>query len=102
MTIDSLVVDSVDGTTLTTTSETELDSFSASTYRSVLSIYYKTSQGSDYHASEILVIHDGTNAYESQYGIIITDGSLYSVSVSLASGNVKLNVTFCKFKFDSL
>ena len=52
-----------------------------------------TSQGSNYHASEILVIHNGTTAYESQYGIIITNGSLYDVSVSLSSGSVKLSVT---------
>jgi len=92
LTIDSLVVDSTDGTTLTTTSSTELDSFSASTYRSAKYLL-QASQGSNYHASEILVIHNGTNAYESQYGIIITNSSLYDVSVSLSSGNVRLSVT---------
>jgi len=92
LTIDSLVVDSTDGTTLTTTSSTELDSFSASTYRSAKYLL-QASQGSNYHASEILVIHNGTNAYESQYGIIITNSSLYDVSVSLSSGSVRLSVT---------
>ena len=92
LTIDSLVVDSTDGTTLTTTSSTELDSFSASTYRSAKYLL-QASQGSNYHASEILVIHNGTNAYESQYGIIITNSSLYDVSVSLSSSNVRLSVT---------
>jgi len=92
LTIDSLVVDSTEGTTLTTTSSTELDSFSASTYRSAKYLL-QASQGSNYHASEILVIHNGTTAYESQYGIIITNSSLYDVSVSLSSGNVKLSVT---------
>ncbi len=92
LTIDSLVVDSTEGTTLTTTSSTELDSFSASTYRSAKYLL-QASQGSNYHASEILVIHNGTTAYESQYGIIITNSSLYDVSVSLSSGSVKLSVT---------
>ena len=92
LTIDSLVVDSNTGTTLTTTSETELDSFTASSFRSAKYLLQAT-QGSNHHTSEILIIHDGTNAFFSQYGIIITNSSLYEVSVSLTSGQVKLNVT---------
>ena len=69
-----------------------MDSFTAGTYRSAKYLLQAT-QESNYHTSEILVIHDGTNAYFSQYGIIITNSSLYDVSVSLASGSVKLNVT---------
>lgn len=92
LTIDSLVVDSNTGTTTTTTLETDLDSFSLSNYRSAKYILQAT-EGTNYHTSEVVVIHDGSTAYFTQYAEIVTNSSLYSVSVAVVSGNVVLKIT---------
>lgn len=92
LTIDSLVVDSSSGSTLETTSETDLDSWATSTYRSAKYVLQAT-EGTKYHTTEVIVIHDGSDAYFTQFGEIITTSSLFDVSTAVESGSVKLKVT---------
>jgi len=92
LTIDSLVVDSSSGSTLETTSETDLDSWATSTYRSAKYVLQAT-EGTKYHTTEVIVIHDGSDAYFTQFGEIITSSSLFEVSTLVESGSVKLKVT---------
>jgi len=82
--------------TTTSTSETDLDSFSASTYRSVkYTISISDSTASEYQMTEIHVLHDGSNAFFSQFGTVLAGGTteLATFSVAIESGNVKLKIS---------
>ena len=45
------------------------------------------------HATEVLLINNGTNAYFTQYGDAFSASSLFTLSSSIASGNMRLLVT---------
>ena len=49
--------------------------------------------GSDYHSTEILLIHDGTTVYMTEYGTIFTNASLGTFDGDISSGLVRLLVT---------
>jgi hypothetical protein len=42
---------------------------------------------------ELLVIHDGTTAYATQYGEIYTGSSLATFDANISTGNLRLLVT---------
>ena len=74
-------------TSVSSTSATAIDSFAVATYRSS-KIQIQITQGSNYQVSDILVIHDGTNAYFIEYGSIATNTYLGNFSVTVSAGNV--------------
>jgi len=81
--------------TLTTSAATAnqvLDSISASTYRSVRYQIQITS-GTEYHVTEVVIVHNGTTAFITEYGIITTDSSLASFDADISSGNLRLLTT---------
>ena len=78
--------------TTTTTSQTTLHSLSSSSYRSVEYMIQAT-QGSNYHVTKILAIHDGTTTYPTEYGTLYTNGSLGTFDVDISGGNMRLRVT---------
>mgnify|MGYP003114165727 FL=1 len=79
-------------TTTTTTSESPIDSFSTSSYR-FAKYQIIVTQGSSYHATEINIVHDGSVSYMTEYGTIITGGSLSAFSSDISGGNVRLLAT---------
>jgi hypothetical protein len=78
--------------TTTTTSQTTLHSLSSSSYRSVEYMIQAT-QGSNYHVTKILAIHDGTTTYPTEYGTLYTNGSLGTFDADISGGNMRLRVT---------
>jgi len=99
----------LDGGTLTTTStsETTMDSFVISTYRSgKYQISISDSTSGDYQQTEISVVHDGTSAYFTQYGTITTDTSelaTFGVDININTLRIRItpassNSTVFKFK----
>lgn len=66
-----------------------LDIFSTSSYRSVKYILQITNS-TNYQISEINLIHDGTNSYLTEYGLITTNGVLANYDTDINSGNVRL------------
>jgi hypothetical protein len=77
-------------------SETIVDSFSATAWRMVkylVSISKTTNGDNKFYATELTILCDGTDVSVSQYGMIDNDGDIGTVSVSKASGNVRLVVT---------
>ena len=78
--------------TTTTTSQTTIHSLSLSSYRSVEYMIQAT-QGSNYHVTKILVIHDGTTTYPTEYTPLYTNGSLGTFDVDISGGNMRLRVT---------
>lgn len=79
-------------TTSTTTADQVLDSISASTYRSVKYQIQVTSSTS-YHATEVTVVHDGTDTFITEYGTIITGSSLATFTADVSGGNLRLLTT---------
>ena len=75
-----------------TTANQVVDTIVASTYRSVKYIVQMT-QGTNYHVTEVLIIHDGTNTYMTEYGTMFTNTSLGTISSDVSGGNLRLLVT---------
>ena len=78
--------------TSTTSANQVVDSFSTSTYRTVKYLVQATSSTS-YQSSEIMIIHNGTTAFISEYGTVMTNTSLVSFDADVSGGNVRLLVT---------
>lgn len=76
-----------------TTADQVVDSFSAINYRTAKYLISMSHATLGYHATEVLVIHDGTNVYMTEYGTIWTQASLGTYSGSIVSGMVRLTVT---------
>ena len=78
-----------------TSSNTDLqamDSFALADYRSGKYLVSVTS-GSSYQVTELVVLHDGTNVYTTEYATILSGSTLAQFSANVLSGDIKLNVT---------
>ena len=79
--------------TTTTTSESNIDTFDASIFRSA-QYQIQITQGSAYHVTTLNVLHDGTNVYLSEFGTIkTTSDSLATFDADINSGNVRVRAT---------
>jgi hypothetical protein len=78
--------------TTTTTNSTVLFSFDKNVYGSGKFVVQATDE-SKRQVSEILVLHDGSEAYATEYAVIRTNGSLFDLEVSIVSSNVVLKTT---------
>ncbi len=80
---------------LYTTSNTDaqvVDSFVGTTYRSgkyLISII----SGTAYQSTEIMMLHDGTNAYITEYATLLSGSTLGTFVANIDSGSVRLFVT---------
>lgn len=78
---------------LTTTSANQIvDSFAYSSVRTV-KYYVEASTSSGYHATEILLTHDGSNCYITEYATIYSGSSLASFDANISGSNARLLVT---------
>lgn len=77
------------------TSPVVVDSFGITEYRSAKYYFQVSNPGlGEYESSEVMVVHDGTTAYRTQYARIYTGAnSLGSVAVTINSGNVDVSFT---------
>lgn len=84
----------VPGTTAltTTTANQVVDTFPHTANRTAKYLIQMTS-GTDYHATEVLLIHDGTTVHMTEYGTIFTNASLGTVNSDISGGLVRLLVT---------
>jgi hypothetical protein len=46
-----------------------------------------------YQAMEVIVIHNGTDAFVTRYGVIDTNGEIATVTADITSGNLRLRLT---------
>jgi len=76
-----------------TTADQIVDTFSAVNYRTAKYLISMSHATLGYHATEVLVIHDGTDVYMTEYGTLFTQASLGTFSGSIVSGMVRLTVT---------
>jgi len=82
----------VTSTTLTTTSASTIATHAAATYRTVKYLVQLT-QGTDYHSTEINLIHDGTTVYITEYGTLFDNAALGTFDATITSGNILLKLT---------
>ena len=86
-------VDARTTASLSTTSETSVDTTSTSSSKSIKYLVEAT-YSSDYQISEILIVTDGTNANLVEYGIVHTSASpLVSFDADVSGGNARLLAT---------
>lgn len=78
--------------TVATTSATAVDSWAISSYRSA-KYYVQITQGTDYQFSEVMVIHDGTTTYDTEYAVLETNGPLATITSAINGSNLELRVT---------
>jgi hypothetical protein len=79
--------------TLTTnTANQVIDSYSTTEYRTAKYLVQAIS-GADVHAEEIIVTHNDTNVFFTEYAVITTANSLFNVYATIQSSNVTVNVS---------
>ena len=79
---------------ISTNTKQNLDSYASGTYRTakyVVQIVDTT--GNKVHIEEILVFHDGTYVYMSEYGITTNTGELGTFDATIGGGLITLNFT---------
>lgn len=80
--------------TLSTTSSSQIvHTLDKITYRSAKFLVQMSHATLGYHVTEVLVIHDGTTAYVTEYGTMWTASSLGSVNADISGNNLRLLVT---------
>ena len=82
----------ITSTTVASTSATTIATHAVATYRSV-KYNVQITQGSNYHTTEINVLHNGTTAYITEYGTIFSGSSLATFDATISSGNLLLQIT---------
>lgn len=78
--------------TTTNTDAQIVDSFVATTYRSGKYLISITSSTS-YQSTEIMMLHDGTNAYITEYATLLSGSTLGTFVANVDSGTIRLFVT---------
>jgi hypothetical protein len=68
------------------------DTFAAASYRTAKYLV-QMSTSTAFHATEVLLIHNGTIVYMTEYGTIFSGSSLGSVDADISGGYVHLLVT---------
>ena len=94
--------------TTTSTSQTAILSLPVATYRSA-EYTIQVTEGTKYHVTKVLAIHDGTNVTFNEYGTLTTSTSLSTFALDVSSGNMRLlatpastNSTAFKVKFTAI
>jgi len=67
---------------------TTVDSFATATYRSAKYVAQASTTGGKYQTSELLVIHDDTTAYLSEFGVVQTNGNVGTFITTISGGSV--------------
>lgn len=82
----------VSSNTSTNTDLQAIDTFALADYRSGKYLISVTS-GSAYQVTELVVLHDGTSAYTTEYATLVSGSTLAQFSANVLSGNIRLNAT---------
>mgnify|MGYP001186802978 FL=1 len=77
--------------TKTATDQFSLDSFAHADFRAARYII-AMSRGSDFHSTEVVLVHDGSAVTLTQYGTL-KDANLATIDADISGSNVRLLVT---------
>jgi hypothetical protein len=76
------------------TSATTVDSFATTAYRMAKYVLMaENAAGDDWEAAEAIVVHDGTTATLTVYGVTATGADTWTYSATISGGNVLLQAT---------
>jgi hypothetical protein len=78
--------------TTTSTSQVALDVFSKTSFRSV-KYQIQVTQGSSYHTTEFIIVHNGSLTFNTEFAIVKTGDSLATFDSDISSNNVRLLIT---------
>jgi hypothetical protein len=78
--------------TVATTAPTVIDSFALATSRSA-KYYIQISQDGDHQISEMMVIHNGTATFDTEFAVLETNGELCTLDTAVNGSDVELSVT---------
>lgn len=70
----------------------QIDAFTTTSYRSA-EYTIQVSNSSAYQVSKVLVVHDGTNAYATEYAIMNTAANMLTLGVTINAGSVIVYAT---------
>jgi hypothetical protein len=94
LTADKIILDEADLTSDTATTSfpfpTTIYQFSDTTYNSAELVITAT-DGNNRHITKLLIVHDGSTAYATEFATIYTNASLATYEVSMSGGNVIVN-----------
>lgn len=91
--IQHLGINSANKTTISTAT-TNIDALSATSFRSArYTVQITNNTDNQYHVTEILLLHDGSAAYISEYGVLYTDTKQAVFSADISGGSVRLRAT---------
>lgn len=79
--------------TFTTTSQATIDSFAIATYRSGEYLIQMSDGSTNQHVTKLIVYHDGSTAYATEYGQMFNVSSLGIVTVDISAGSLRVRVT---------
>jgi cytoskeletal protein CcmA (bactofilin family) len=81
--------------TVSGTSPQTMDSYSASTYRAAEYLIQLSDPANptNFHSSKVLVVHDGTSAYTTEFGYMYSIVAMATFSGDINGGNVRLRIT---------
>ena len=77
---------------LSTVTQTQIDIWPTTTYRTAKYLIQMT-QGANYHSIELLLVHNGTTAYLSQFAEVATGTILGTFDASITAGQLSLLLT---------
>ena len=80
-----------DATTKTATTQVALDTFAKADFRAARYIV-AMSKGTNFHSTEIMMVHDGTSVDITQYGTL-SDATLATFDADISGSNVRLLCT---------
>jgi hypothetical protein len=82
----------IDLTTSSTSTDQVFHAIDSTTYRSA-KYFIQIKSGSVYQAEEIIVLHDGTDAYLSEFALVRSGVNLSAFNADVSGGNLRLLVT---------
>ena len=78
---------------IATTSQVGIHStLATSTYRSV-EYTIQATEGTNFHTTKIIVLHDGSTTYSTEYGSIFNNSEVSTYDVDISGGNIRLLAT---------
>lgn len=81
-------------TTAATTANQVLDSVAASSVRTLRYIIQGVNTTTnEFHATSLMIIHDGTAVFLTEYATVLTSTSLASFDADISGGNLRILVT---------
>jgi len=78
--------------TTTATTQVNLDTFAHASFRAARYVI-AMSEGSDFHSTELMLIHDGTNVTLTAYGTLKSGSALATFDADISGVDLRLRIT---------